>query len=64
MLLVAGSVFWMSGEMLYMVTSIFAKSSGDFGSIKAQSVFHLLLASAAMIALYALGLFAAYRALF
>ena len=54
----------MSGEMLYMVTSIFAKSSGDFGSIKAQSVFHLLLASAAMIALYALGLFAAYRALF
>lgn len=53
----SGAIFWMSGELLYAYVSAKKKDQGDFGWIARRGNAHLALASTALVALCALGIF-------
>ena len=61
--LAGGAGFWLSGELLYALTSGLSEDNGDFGHISKNSKTHLCLASLALIGQCALGILTAYKCL-
>ncbi len=57
----SGGVIWISGELLYAYICSSKENEGDFGRIAQRSGFHLSIASVAIVAQCALGLFTAIK---
>ena len=51
------AVFWMRGELLYAILSAWKEDQGDFGQIASEGWPHLLVASALLVSICALGIF-------
>jgi hypothetical protein len=52
----AGNAFWITGEVLYAVSSAIQRNDGDFGQILNDEPLHFPIASVALVAEAALGL--------
>jgi hypothetical protein len=58
-ILAAGSLLYMSGELLYATYSVINQDAGDFGSIARSGAVPLFIATAALVGTFALGSFGA-----
>ncbi len=56
LLLAAGAVSWMAGELTYATFSAIREDRGDFGRIRGEGTSHLIFASAVVISICALGI--------
>ncbi len=56
-----GALFYMVGELLLMTISIIHRDSGDFDRIAQTDTTHLMLATAALVSTFALGIFGAVK---
>ncbi len=61
LLLQAGAIAQMTGELLYAYTSTISKNTGDFGQIAKISKTHLAVATVGLVTTCALGIFGAFK---